>query len=78
MAYDYYAAATELAGQLEALGHAKWAMGIKDAMRYGSTGTEILMTLQRELERIAGECIDCPEEVRTGIRDLLRRIRKAL
>ena len=49
---DVYTAADDLVVRLRADGANRWADAINDAIESGSTGTEILMALRHQLDRL--------------------------
>jgi len=52
MAFDHYAEARRLSAALIMQGLPEWSERIKDAMRYGATGTEIFMHLRSVLRQM--------------------------
>jgi len=57
--YDYYGKGEAVAQRLEIEGLDQYAKGIRDAIRGGSTATEILVALRWQLRKV----LDCGEKL---------------
>ncbi len=57
MAIDYYAYAKDIATELDEAGHEKYAIDIREAVKFGSTNTEILMALRFILAKVVKEVV---------------------
>jgi hypothetical protein len=73
LAGDVYAAADDLVIRLRGDGADRWADAINEAIESGSTGTEILMALRHQIDRLLEAGDACPEADR-----LARTLKKDL
>jgi hypothetical protein len=78
MTVDYHAEAREIARSLDDEGYKGEAQSLRDAIDNGSTGTEILMGLRWNLQRIDQASLSISPGLRARARDLAGAIGKAL
>lgn len=78
MSRDYYAEAMGIAQRLDDEGLADKARALREAIETGSTGTEILMALRWNLQRIDSENLGVGMSTRERIRELGAAIGVAL
>ena len=78
MNYDHYKVAKAIASNLRQNGETTWANKIEDAIKSGSTGTEIHMALRWQLQQLRNADVECSSEAESLIDALLREIDKSL
>ncbi|MCW5831289.1 MAG: hypothetical protein KIS78_02380 [Labilithrix sp.] len=78
MTIYYYAEAREIARRLDEGGHTNEARSLIEAIETGATGTEILMALRCNLQRLEKANLPMNIEIRTQIRDLITAISEVL
>ena len=76
--YDHYRVAEEIADDLVSEGFDDWAHRIRDAIRGGSTGTEILMAIRWTFGELKTQRIRVSKPVQRRIADLVARLDEAL
>ncbi|WP_419727877.1 hypothetical protein [Lichenicola sp.] len=77
MAIDYYEEAREISGSIHEIGLNEEGKTLDDALKCGSTSTEILMALRYHLQRIVGDT-RLPEELRGRCTALIEDINSVL
>ena len=78
MTQDYYADAHSLAARLDEAGFIAEAEQLRDAIRNGSTSTEILMRLRWELAKLSKSALPLTPSLRRDAETLEHAIRSAL
>jgi hypothetical protein len=68
----------ELAEKVRQAGQPGWALRVEEAIKYGSTSTEILMALRWTIGEMVGEGIELPAATRILAEDIRRGIGKVL
>lgn len=77
MAVDYYGEARNISSALLDLNFKKEGNELNDAIKFGSTSTEILLALRYHLTKLVNN-IKLPEELEKNSTDLIRAINQAL
>jgi hypothetical protein len=75
---DYYAEAESIAEQAVEEGEAELASNLRDAIRYGATGTEILMRLRHHSRESLGGTLALRQPTRDRLAALVAAIDQAL